>query len=142
MLPLRMNGVQRGDYVAQVKIYGLKDNIAKNREAISEAVHSSLQEAFALPAEKRFQRFIALEAPDFIFPKDRSEMYTIIEISIFEGRSLEAKKKLISLVFSRMSALGINPTDVEITIFETPKYNWGIRGKPGDELELNYKVEV
>jgi hypothetical protein len=32
--------------------------------------------------------------------------------------------------------------DVEITITETPKYNWGIRGMIGDELKLNYKVEV
>ncbi|APF21976.1 putative transglutaminase-like protein [Clostridium butyricum] len=34
------------------------------------------------------------------------------------------------------------PNDVEITIFETPNYNWGIRGVPGDELGLNYKVNV
>jgi phenylpyruvate tautomerase PptA (4-oxalocrotonate tautomerase family) len=33
------------------------------------------------------------------------------------------------------------PQDVEITIHESPKENWGIRGKPGDELSLSYKVE-
>ncbi|MEM6432015.1 MAG: tautomerase family protein, partial [Deinococcota bacterium] len=26
--------------------------------------------------------------------------------------------------------------------FETPKENWGIRGQLGDELSLNYKVDV
>ena len=31
---------------------------------------------------------------------------------------------------------------VEITIYETPRGNWGIRGVPGDELMLGYKVEV
>ena len=31
---------------------------------------------------------------------------------------------------------------VEITIFETPRGHWGIRGLPGDELDLNYTVQV
>jgi len=31
---------------------------------------------------------------------------------------------------------------VEITITETPRSNWGIRGLPADELELSYKVDV
>ena len=37
---------------------------------------------------------------------------------------------------------GISAQDVEITRSETPRENWGIRGLPGDELGLNYKVEV
>jgi Tautomerase enzyme len=37
---------------------------------------------------------------------------------------------------------GIAPQDVEITVFETPRANWGIRGVPGDELALGYKVDV
>jgi phenylpyruvate tautomerase PptA (4-oxalocrotonate tautomerase family) len=62
---------------------------------------------------------------------------------MFEGRSVEAKKKLINLLFQRLhSDVGIPPHSVEITIFETPKANWGIRGKPGDELVLNYQVAV
>jgi len=31
---------------------------------------------------------------------------------------------------------------LEMTIFETPKHNWGFRGLPGDEHKLDYKVEV
>jgi phenylpyruvate tautomerase PptA (4-oxalocrotonate tautomerase family) len=62
---------------------------------------------------------------------------------MFEGRSVEAKKRLIGLLFERMHAqLGIAPQDVEITIFETPRHNWGIRGQAGDELGLEYRVEV
>jgi hypothetical protein len=38
--------------------------------------------------------------------------------------------------------LGISTMDLEITIFETPMHNWGIRGKSADELSLNYKVNV
>ena len=35
-----------------------------------------------------------------------------------------------------------SPQDIEITIFETPRHNWGIRGLPGDELTLTYNVNV
>lgn len=62
---------------------------------------------------------------------------------MFEGRSVEAKKNLIRLLFRRFGEeLGIEPNDVEITIFETPKANWGFRGLPGDEHVLDYKVDV
>ena len=84
-----------------------------------------------------------LNEGDFFYPDDRSQAYTIIELSIFEGRSVEAKKELINSIFSKVKQYtGIDNQDVEITIFETPMSNWGIRGMPGDELALNYKVKV
>ena len=40
------------------------------------------------------------------------------------------------------TSLNLGANDIEITVFETPKHCWGIRGKTGDELALSYKVEV
>lgn len=37
---------------------------------------------------------------------------------------------------------GIDAHDLEITIYETPCSNWGIRGVPGDELAIAYDVDV
>jgi hypothetical protein len=37
---------------------------------------------------------------------------------------------------------GISPHSLEITITETPKVNWGIRGQNAADLTLNYRVEV
>ena|SRR5688572_3090999 len=100
-------------------------------------------DALQFPADKRAHRFFPLDAADFFYPSGRTEQYTIIEISMFEGRSVETKKHLIRLLFERIHAeLGISPHDVEVTITETPKHNWGFRGLPGNEIALNYKVEV
>ena len=75
--------------------------------------------------------------------RNRTERYTIIEFSMFEGRTMDAKKQLIRLLFGRVHReCGISPQDLEMTIFETPKHDWGFRGLPGDEHKLNYKVEV
>jgi phenylpyruvate tautomerase PptA (4-oxalocrotonate tautomerase family) len=129
--------------MAQVKIFGLRRSLDEGRSAISQAIHESIMAAFEYPAEKKFHRFIALDEPDFIYPCDRSDRYTIIEISVFEGRSIAAKKRLIRLIYERIPQLaGIAPQDIELTIFETPRHAWGIRGKPGDEIGLNYTVAV
>jgi 4-oxalocrotonate tautomerase family enzyme len=127
----------------QIKVYGLRENIEPKRFALSHAIHGALVEAIATPEQKRFQRFIILEPENFIFPSDRSGDYTIIEISMFEGRTEEAKKNLIRLLYQKITeTTDIKPQDLEITIFETPQSNWGIRGVPGDELKLNYQVNV
>ena len=80
---------------------------------------------------------------DFFFPDGRTDRYTVIEISIFEGRTLEAKKQLIRLLFERIEhSPHISSQDVEITIFETPQRQLGNSGLPGDELALGYKVNI
>jgi phenylpyruvate tautomerase PptA (4-oxalocrotonate tautomerase family) len=129
--------------MAQVKIYGLGIHLEPIKAQLSKVVHSCLVEAFKLPEDKTFQRFILLEPTDFIFPADRSEKYTIIELIMFEGRSIEAKKHLIALLYKLLGvSFNISATDLEIVMIETPKYNWGIRGILGDELALNYKVNI
>lgn len=128
--------------MAQVKIYARREWVAAQRAALSDLIQSCLVEALGLPPEKRFQRFFALDAEDFVYPADRSERYTILEIHLFEGRSLDVRKQLIRLLIARLSAgLELPVNDIEITLVETPRANWGIRGLPGDELALSYAVD-
>jgi phenylpyruvate tautomerase PptA (4-oxalocrotonate tautomerase family) len=129
--------------MAQIKIYGIRTHLNSVKARLSEVIHSCVVDALQFPIDKRAHRFFPMEAEDFFYPAGRTDKYTIIEISMFEGRSVETKKRLIRLLFERIRAeLGISSQDLEITITETPKHNWGIRGLPGDEIGLNYKVEV
>ncbi len=129
--------------MGQIKIYGVKDRLNPVKETLSDVIHSCMVEALEFPEDKRFHRFISMEKEDFYYASGRTDAYTIIEVSMFEGRSTEAKKQLIRLLFERIQdKLSITSEDIEITIFETPMHNWGIRGVPGDELALHYKVDV
>ena len=129
--------------MAQIKIYGVKEQLNPIKSQLSDVIHSCVVDALAFPKDKRAHRFFPLEADDFYYPVGRSARYTIIEISMFEGRTVETKKYLIRLLFERANqVLGLSPNDLEVTITETPKSNWGFRGQPGDEISLNYKVEV
>ena len=129
--------------MSQIKIYALDETIELHRDNLRKAIHQALVKELKYPEEKRFQRFIPLESKNFVYPADRSTSYIIIEISMFDGRTKATKKSLIKTLFENINNLcGIDLNDVEITIFETPKENWGIRGKNADELQLNYKVNV
>ncbi|MGM7723632.1 tautomerase family protein [Metabacillus sp. Hm71] len=129
--------------MGQLKIYGVKDRLNPIKGTLSKVIHSCMVDALEFPRNKKFHRFFPMDKEDFYFGNGRTDAYTIIEISMFEGRTIEAKKQLITLLLERINReVGISLQDLEITIFETPKHNWGIRGLPGDELELDYKVNV
>ena len=129
--------------MSQVKIYGMREHLDPVKKALSDVIHSCVVDALQFPADKRAHRFFPLDPADFFFPASASPRYTIIEISMFEGRSVDTKKSLIRLLFERVgSQCDRLPNEIEVTITETPKHNWGFRGLPGDEVGLSYKVEV
>ncbi len=129
--------------MAQIKIYGVKARLNPIKARLSDLIHGCVVEALSFPLDKRAHRFFPLEPEDFYMPAGRTDDYIIIEIMLIEGRSIEAKKSLIRLLFERIHAnFGIALADIEIAITEAPKHNWGFRGKTGDEVELNYKIEV
>lgn len=129
--------------MGQVKIYGLAKALDDHRTEISDVIHSCVTEALKFPADKRFHRFFPMQPSDFIYPAGRSDRYVIVEIHLFEGRSVDAKKMFYRLMYQRFNALlGVDATDLEIIFIETPRHNWGIRGVAGDELVVDYQVNV
>lgn len=129
--------------MAQVKIYGLRSQLDPVKARLSDVIHGCVVDALAFPQDKRAHRFFPLGAEDFYMPAGRTDRYVIIEISLFEGRSVEVRKTLIRLLFERCEKeLGLAPADLEITLTETPRCNWGFRGQTGDEIGLNYKVDI
>lgn len=128
----------------QAKIFGIRENLVPIRQAMSDAVNESISIAFQFPAERRLQRFFPMDKADFIYPpSERSERYTIIEISTFEGRSKETLKQLVREIYQRVpAATGIAPRDLDVIITQQPRHAWGLMGEPGDEIGLSYKVNI
>ena len=126
-----------------IRVYGIDEKLRPITAELSDVINSCMVDALAFPDNKRAHRFIPLDRRDFYYPEGRSDAYTVIEINMMAGRSVEAKKKLIHLLFERAeSQLGILPIDLEITITESPAGNFGFRGMTGDEADLDYKVNV
>lgn len=56
---------------------------------------------------------------------------------------LPARRALIAELFSRIEEeAGIPPHSLEITLTETPRVHWGIRGHNGADLDPDYPVET
>lgn len=129
--------------MSQIKIYGIKEFLNPIKIQLSDVIHSCVVQALQFPVDKRAHRFFPLEKEDMLYPAGRTDAYTIIEITMISGRSVEAKKKLIRLLFDNIQQeVGITFQDIEICIYESPPCNWGFRGLHGDEVMLNYKIDV
>ncbi len=112
---------------------------------IIEAVQAALVEGFKIPEGDRCVRLVVHEPHRFIALSRLSQpdLYTVITISAFLGRSLEAKRNLYQGIVNRLAALGIPPDHTKILLNEIPRENWGLQGgKPASEIELNFKIEV
>jgi len=129
--------------MSQIKIYGIKEHLNPIKAQLSDVIHTCVVEALQFPVDKRAHRFFPLAKEDIFYPSGRTDAYTIIEITMIKGRTKQAKKQLIRLMFDHIhDELGISLQDIEICIYESPSENWGFRGQHGDEIALNYEVKV
>ena len=129
--------------MSQIKIFGVDKKLIPIRGKLSSVIHSCVVDALGIPKDKRVHRSMLMKKENFFMPGGRTDAYTIIEISMIEGRTSETKKKLIRLLFDRIQEqVGIRHMDLEICIHESPACNWGFRGIHGDEIKLNYEINV
>ena len=107
-----------------------------------DAVYQAQLIAFKLPEDDKQIRYLEYRPECFPIPPGKTENYTIIEFSIFPGRSLAAKRVLYEGIATRFGALGIQPSDIIIVLHEPQLDNWGVRGKPASEIELGLNLNV
>lgn len=127
-----------------VKIEIREGKSAECKKAILDGVHDALVEAIKIPDWDRFQRLYELDAAYFEKPEKYSDNVTIIEITLFKGRSFGAKKKLYQLIVDKLAENpGIAKEDVVIVLYEVPTENWGIHGgKPASEVNIGFDIDV
>lgn len=106
------------------------------------AIQRALIEGIRIPEQDRCIRI--LEYPDHAFaaPPSRGPAYSVIEIAMFAGRSLEAKARLYATLQRELEAFGLAEGDLKIIVHDVPAENWGLRGKPADVTKLGFKVDV
>ena len=67
-------------------------------------------------------------AEAFEIPPGKSERFTLVEVTMFAGRSLDAKRRLYRAVVRNLGRLGVPASDVLTVLHGVPLENWGIRG--------------
>jgi hypothetical protein len=111
--------------------------------AVIDAVQSALREALKIPEWDRTLRLIEHPASHFAVPPGRGQKFTLVEVTMFSGRSMTAKRTLYQAIVRNLEALGVPTLDIKITLIETPPDNWGLRGgMPASEIDLGFKIDV
>lgn len=113
--------------------------------AIIDAVHDSLVAAFKIPPQDKHVRLVAHEPHRFAHSPNlaRPELYTLVSIDCFVGRSTDAKRALYREIVGRLEKLGIPRDHVTIFLREHALENWGVRGgQAACDVDLGFEVTV
>lgn len=111
--------------------------------ALLEAVHQAVVQALATPVDEPLARLIEHPSTNYVVPNSAGERFVRVEIALFRGRSLEAKRELYRSIVQNLRTFGIAPADVKIVLLEVPSENVGFRGgHAACDVELGYIVDV
>jgi phenylpyruvate tautomerase PptA (4-oxalocrotonate tautomerase family) len=116
--------------------------LGDRRRDFIEAVQAALVTGIVIPAGDRCVRLLEFDEDAVITPDHAGPRYTVIEISLFSGRSIEAKRRLYAAMVANLAPFGLAPNEVKVILHEVPRENWGLRGLPASEIELGFKVDV
>jgi phenylpyruvate tautomerase PptA (4-oxalocrotonate tautomerase family) len=140
-----LNVCSTGDAMPNTLIE-IRRPITREQElALIEAVHAGLREAFKIPEWDRTVRLVVHEPHRFACsPRlQQPELYTLVTIDCFAGRSIEAKRALYKAIVQRLAALGIPADHSKILLRDSAMENWGIRGgQAACDIDVGFKVDV
>ena len=116
--------------------------IAGRHAEIIAAVQRALVEGIAIPEADRCVRILEYPTEAFAAAPDRGPQFTLVEISMFAGRSVEAKRRLYAALLREMTPFGLGPRDLKVVIHDEPRENWSVAGVALSDVEIGFKIDV
>jgi 4-oxalocrotonate tautomerase len=58
----------------------------------------------------------------------------VVQVDMWEGRTVEQKAKLIKALTKAFEEIGVRPNSLTIIIHDIPKTNWGLRGEQASQI--------
>lgn len=110
--------------------------------AISDFIHQALVEAFRIPDHDYIHRVHRCDSEEFILAPGKSDRFVLVEMSIFPGRSAQAKEKLYAQIAANLERFGIDVADILVALHELPMGDWGLRGQSGAKVQLGFSTQV
>ncbi|MBU1175604.1 MAG: tautomerase family protein [Alphaproteobacteria bacterium] len=116
--------------------------LAGRQGELIDAVQAALVEAIRIPETDLCIRLMEYPAGSFACPPDRGPRYTIIEISLFAGRSVAAKRRLYAAIAAHLASLGVPDADIFVVLHDEGRENWGARGVALCDVDPGFAIEV
>lgn len=116
--------------------------LLEDEKEFIDSFHEIMMNVLKIPEDDR-QIVLEQKTEGFYQPTNSSGKYIIIEIKMFAGRSLDAKKKLFKELFALANSLGVVDSNMNVILEDIEKENWGIRGgQPASEVDLGFNTNV
>jgi phenylpyruvate tautomerase PptA (4-oxalocrotonate tautomerase family) len=131
--------------MALARIEIVEGRTAEEKRALVRDVGAALSEALRTPRDDPSVRLVEYPRDHFSlpYPDRHSDRYTLIEVTMFAGRSMETKQRLYEAIVRRLDALGVRSSDVLIVRHEQPMQNWAVDGDtPASEVDVGFKVDI
>ena len=126
----------------KVKIDIRRGRTGEEKQQIMDAIHDALVESIKIPKHDRLQILHEHDADQFMIPEGKSERFTLVEISMYPGRSIETKRLLLKTIAKKLEEIGIQAHDTMVILNEPPLDHWGVDGKPASEMQFGYRLDV
>lgn len=108
-------------------------------EAIEDGIVSALQ----TPKDDKILRLVEHAPENFSIPRWAGERFTHIEITMFKGRSIDAKRALYQAIVKNLEPFGVPPNDTKIILIEVLPTEVGMReGKAACDLDIGYEIAI
>jgi phenylpyruvate tautomerase PptA (4-oxalocrotonate tautomerase family) len=113
------------------------------KAGLLDAIHAAAVQALKVPDEDRTQILTEHPAEAFELPPGTGDRFTLVEVTMFAGRSADAKRRLSRAVVANLAGRGGPASDVLIVLHEVPLESWGVRGgTPASDVDLGFEVGV
>ncbi len=113
-----------------VRVEIIKGKSVEYKKNLLDGVHAALMNAIQIEDWDRFQRLYEIEDEFFERSESKTDKFTMIEITMFPGRTKEQKAKIYEEIVKELyERLEIPATDIFIVLNEPVNENWGLAGK-------------
>ncbi|MFH6786178.1 MULTISPECIES: tautomerase family protein [Methylobacterium] len=116
--------------------------IAGRRRDIIEAVQRALSTGLLVPEHDRCIVLQQFDDDALITPPTKGPRYTVIEITLFSGRSMDAKRRLYRAIPDELARFEVPAGDIKIILVDVDPVNWGLSGKPASGIDLGFRIDV
>ena len=117
--------------------------LAGKQAAFLDAVHKAVVQALRTPNDEPLARLIEHPTNSYLTPHSAGKRFVRIEIVLFKGRSLDAKRELYRAMVRNLHPFGVPPEDVKVVLIEITAENVGFRGgQAACDVNLGYTLQV
>lgn len=117
----------------------------EQNHALMMAVHQALREGFRIPQDDLCIRLVTHAPQQFLAPPRcaQPELFTLITIDAFAGRSTDARRALFRAMADRLHEQGIPRDHFNVIIHDVPRESWGLSdGRAASDVDLGFKVDI